>query len=211
MALSHQLGVILTDRPQNMNKELWDKILKFDFDNPPSEYGFSTRLANENFWTINFTQQAILEYKKFMYLAATSDLMLSPSEIVDTVWHQHLIFTQSYQEFCAILGKQIQHIPSIHNKEDFPKFKAAKERTIRFYENIFGPQTKSIWEYSDMYASLNLEKAKLKLRTFIIIGILGFMVLTIPSYFLLRPIYITLDNPYFIIILIGLSDRKSVV
>ncbi|MEZ4985367.1 MAG: hypothetical protein R2795_10080 [Saprospiraceae bacterium] len=55
-----------------MNQELWDKILAFDFDNPPSEYGFSTRLANENFWTREFTDQAILEYKKFMYLAATS-------------------------------------------------------------------------------------------------------------------------------------------
>ena len=31
-----------------MNKELWDKIVKFDLDDPISEYGFSTRLANEN-------------------------------------------------------------------------------------------------------------------------------------------------------------------
>jgi hypothetical protein len=79
-----------------MNAQLWNKIEAFDFDNPPGEYGFSTRLAHENFWTRNFTKQAMLEYKKFMYLAATSDLMVSPSEIVDTVWHQHLIFTQSY-------------------------------------------------------------------------------------------------------------------
>ena len=55
-----------------MNTELWNSILQFDFDNPPSEYGFSIRLANENYWTKNFTEQAILEYKKFMYLAATS-------------------------------------------------------------------------------------------------------------------------------------------
>jgi hypothetical protein len=188
-----------------MNKELWNKILSFDFDNPPSEYGFSIRLANENFWTIDFTQQAILEYKKFMYLAATSDLMVSPSEIIDTVWHQHLIFTHSYQEFCTILEKQIQHLPSTHNKEDLQKFKLAKERTIKFYENIFGSQPKSIWEYPDMYASLNLEKAKFKLRTFLIIGILGFLALTTPFYLLLRPVYVNLDNPYFILVLICLS------
>lgn len=30
-----------------MNQELWNKIVAFDFDNPPSEYGFSTRLAKE--------------------------------------------------------------------------------------------------------------------------------------------------------------------
>lgn len=188
-----------------MNQELWTNILAFDFDNPPSEYGFSTRLANENFWTKEFTVQAVLEYKKFMYLAATSDLMVSPSEIVDIVWHQHLIFTQSYQDFCDILGKRIQHIPSTHNREEFEKFKQAKERTIKFYERDFGKQPKNIWTYNDMFESLNLEKAKFKLRTFIIIGILAFISLTVPAYFLLRPIYVQIDNPYFIFGFIALT------
>jgi len=70
-----------------------------------SEYGFSTRLANENYWTIDFTKKAVAEYKKFKYLAATSELMVSHSEIVDVVWHQHLIFTNSYSELCRMLGK----------------------------------------------------------------------------------------------------------
>lgn len=188
-----------------MNKELWDKILQFDFDNPPSEYGFSTRLANENFWTKDFTELAILEYKKFMYLATTSEFMVSPSEIVDTVWHQHLIFTQSYQDFCNIIGKQIQHIPSTHNKEEFEKFRQAKERTKKFYTNIFGEQPNVIWEYNDMYGSLNLDKAKFKIRTFIIIGILVFIAFTIPAYFALKPIYLQIHNPYFIIGFIALS------
>jgi hypothetical protein len=182
-----------------MNKELWEKILSFDFDNPPSEYGFSTRLANENFWTKDFTELAILEYKKFMYLATTSEFMVSPSEIVDTVWHQHLIFTQSYSDFCNIIGKQIQHIPSTHNKEEYEKFKLAKERTKTFYSNIFGEQPNTIWEYNDMYESLNLEKSKFKIRTFIIFGILCFIVLTIPAYFILKPIYLQVHNPYFIL------------
>ncbi|QQR98630.1 MAG: DUF1399 domain-containing protein [Sphingobacteriales bacterium] len=188
-----------------MNQELWNKILAFDFDNPPSEYGFSTRLANENFWTKEFTDQAILEYKKFMYLAATSDFMVSPSEIIDNVWHQHLIFTQSYQDFCNIIGKQIQHIPSTHNREEFEKFKQAKERTIKFYERDFGKQPKNIWTCNDMFESLNLEKAKFKLRTFIIIGILAFISLTVPAYFLLKPIYVQIDNPYFIFAFIALT------
>lgn len=181
-----------------MNQELWNKILAFDFDNPPSEYGFSTRLANENFWTREFADQAIIEYKKFMYLAATSEFMVSPSKIIDNVWHQHLIFTQSYQDFCNILGKQIQHIPSTHTREEFEKFKKAKERTIKFYERDFGKQPKNIWTYNDMFESLNLEKAKFKLRTFLIFGVLAFICLTVPAYFLLKPIYVQINNPYFI-------------
>ncbi|KAA6438067.1 hypothetical protein ACD591_19120 [Rufibacter glacialis] len=188
-----------------MNQELWNKILAFDFDNPPSEYGFSTRLSNENFWPKEFTDQAILEYKKFMYLAATSDFMVSPSEIIDVVWHQHLIFTQSYQNFCDIIGKQIQHIPSTHNKEDLQKFRQAKERTIKFYERDFGKQPKNIWTFNDIFESLNLEKAKFKLRTFIIFGISTFICLTVPAYFLLKPIYIHIDNPLFIFGFIALT------
>lgn len=182
-----------------MDQELWRKIEAFDFDNPPSEYGFSIRLANENYWTLSFTDQAILEYKKFMYLAATSELMVSPSEIIDKVWHQHLVFSQSYQDFCLLLGKQIQHVPSTHNKEDFQKFKQAKERTIDYYEKEFGEQPGNIWKFKDMFDSLHLEKASYKLRSFLIVGILAFFILTIPAYFLLRPLYEIIDNPYFII------------
>ncbi len=177
-----------------MNHEHWDKILAFDFDDPPSEYGFSTRLANENSWTATFTTEAILEYKKFMYLAATNDFMVSPSEIVDIVWHQHLIFTQSYQTFCVILGKQIQHIPSTHNKSEFEKFKAAKERTANYYVNEFGHQPKNIWEFNNMFDSLNLKKAKFKIRTFIISGIILALGLLFPAYSLLKPIYLKIET-----------------
>lgn len=187
-----------------MNNKLWEKIQKFDFDNPPSEYGFSTRLAFENFWTKDFTTQALLEYKKFMYLAATSDFMVSPSEIVDTVWHQHLIFTQSYSEFCLLLGKQIQHIPSTHNKEDFNKFEQAKERTKKQYSENFGDQPSAFWENNGIFESLHLVKARFKIRTVLVIGIIAFIILIIPAYSLLQPVYLSIKNPHFIILFLSL-------
>ena len=97
-----------------IEKNLWDKILAFQFDQTDEEYGFTTRLAYENSWTINFAKLAILEYKKFMFLAATAREMVSPSEVVDIVWHQHLIYSHSYKNLCQILGKNIEHIPSTH-------------------------------------------------------------------------------------------------
>lgn len=138
-----------------MEKELWDKIFSFDLDYPVSEYGFSIRLARENYWTKNFTDTAILEYKKFMYLAATSDLMVSPSEIVDKVWHQHLIFTKFYSDLCDLIGKQIQHVPSTHNRDEYEKFIQAKDRTKKLYISTFGNQPEIIWEYADMCNAKN--------------------------------------------------------
>lgn len=187
------------------DKDLWNKILNFNLDNPIGEYSFSIRLASENNWTKEFTEKAILEYKKFMYLVAINDEMLSPSEIIDIVWHQHLVFTESYNSFCKILNKQVKHIPSTHNKNEIEKFKKSKERTRNLYLKQFGKQSDSIWNYSDMYGVLKLDKSKLKLKTFIIFSILSFILISIPFSIIIRPIYSRIDNPYFVISFIFLS------
>lgn len=181
-----------------MNQQLWNEILAYDLDTPFSEYGFSLRLENENYWTKDFTELAILEYKKFMYLAATSDMMVSPSGIIDIVWHQHLLFTQSYETFCAVAGKRIQHVPSTHNREDFQKFRQAKERTQQFYEETFGNPPSEIWACDTMYDGLNLSKARFKIRSFINWGVFLIVALLIPLYVLLKPVYARIDNPDFI-------------
>ena len=164
-----------------------------------AEYGFSTRLAKENFWTKDFTEQAILEYKKFMYLAGTAGFMVSPSHIVDLVWHQHLIFTKSYAKFCTIIGKDIQHIPSTHNKEEYATFKQAKDQTTEQYLAVFGEQPEAIWAHENMFDSLKLKKARINIRTFMLLGILAFIGLTIPLYHVLRPVYLEIGNPGFLI------------
>jgi len=181
-----------------LNSELWKSIESFNLDYPVSEYGFSTRLAEENEWTANFAAGAIIEYKKFMFLAATSEYMVSPSEIVDVVWHQHLVFTQSYNALCNILGRKIDHIPSTRNKTEFDKFKQARERTSKYYSEVFGEQPAIFWNYDDMYAPLALEKASMKTRTFLLIALLVWLVLLIPAYFFLRPVYIQIDPVYFL-------------
>jgi uncharacterized protein (TIGR04222 family) len=187
-----------------MNTILWNEVLAYDFDQPLSEYGFSVRLAKENYWTQAFTQKAILEYKKFMYLAATHDAMVSPSEIVDVVWHQHLVFTQSYADFGKLLGKAVQHIPSTHNRQDAVRFKQAKERTHQMYKSNFGEPPADVWEYATMQGALQLPKAKYKLRSGILVGLFALAVWLVPAYFLLHPLYLTINGKDFLPGYIGL-------
>ena len=141
-----------------MDNILWKKVEAYNFDFPISEYGFSTRLAYENNWTINYTQKLILDYKKFMFLAATSNVMVSPSAVIDIVWHQHLIFTQLYNDFCDVLGKRIEHIPSTHNKAEKEKFKEAKEATLVLYETTFGKQPEEFWGCENLAETLLLDE-----------------------------------------------------
>lgn len=182
-----------------MDHTLWGNILSFDFDHPISEYGFSTRLELENGWTTNFAKGAIIEYKKFMYLAASSDAMVSPSEIVDIVWHQHLIFSQSYDAFCTILGKKIAHIPSTHHKADFAKFKLAKEKTQILYTECFGEQPKEFWEFSNIYEPLKLGKSIFTVWKLLSIGLFLWIPGFFLGYFLIKPFYIHIHNPDFVI------------
>lgn len=188
-----------------MNKTLWNEIEKFDFDFPLSEYGFSTRLAYENEWTTFFTQKAIEEYKKFMYLAATSNQMVSPSEIVDIVWHQHLIFTQSYKEFGDILGKKIAHIPSTHIREEKDKFMVAKKRTKELYESVFGLQPKEFWEYNTFAEALEIEKSKIHLSSILSFGLLMLFFLVLFFRYVLYDVFVYIDNPFFLILYIFLG------
>ena len=181
-----------------MSKELWYKINNFNFyDQAGGEYTFTVRLAKENYWTINFTKRAMEEYKKFMYLTAITDQIVSPSEIVDVVWHQHLVYTKLYNDFSQLVGKQIQHIPSTHNKKDFNRFKQARERTKLLYDKIFGKQPADIWATREMYDSLNLEKSKLKIRTFLVWGLVFNLAMLLPSYYFLKPMLIQMSNFYF--------------
>lgn len=180
-------------------KPLWDKVQNFTFENLEDEYDFTTRLAYENNWTEYFTKQAIEEYKKFMYLAAISNQMVSPSEIIDTVWHQHLIYTTSYKQFCVVLNKNIEHIPSTHNKQDKEKFIKAKKITQQLYEAEFGNQPKELWEYSDALESIKLKTSKETFSTINTMITMVFIVFFIPSCSALYPVLQQIENPFFLI------------
>lgn len=68
------------------------------------------RLAFDNQWDLDSCQRYIKEYKKFMLLASKKESV--PSQIVDLVWHEHILHTKLYEEFCKILGKFIHHNPT---------------------------------------------------------------------------------------------------
>lgn len=176
---------------------LWQEVMAFDLDAPLSPYGFSTRLATENHWTQAFCEGAILEYKKFMLLAATAGEMVSPSPIVDVVWHQHLIFTESYQAFCGVLGKNIQHIPSTHSFEKEDAFRSAEKRTRILYEQQFGPQPAAFWAQRDIWDDLPVKPffASWEMRiSFSALAILGMVIV---ATLVFQPLYFCLPGMKF--------------
>ncbi len=125
----------MTSRPA-----LWGKLSQFALDGPHAEFSFSDRLAKENGWTKPLACRAIEEYKKFVYLAAVSGGEVTPSQIVDVVWHQHLTYTRSYwEEMCgATLGFPLHHNPTTGGTAEDARFEAQYTETLVLYAQEFG-------------------------------------------------------------------------
>jgi hypothetical protein len=63
-------------------------------------------------WTYARIDNAIRDYRDFLYDAATSSFPQIPTTDVDAVWHEHILFTKDYFErWTKILGKTIHHNP----------------------------------------------------------------------------------------------------
>lgn len=127
---------------------LYDRVSKFSFDEGDAELTFARRLARENGWTDGYTNRAIEEYKRFMFLAVIAGHQVTPSDQVDQVWHLHLTYTRSYWDrFCGeVLGSPVHHGPTRGGTEESRKFCLWYQNTRESYRRLFGHEPPSdIW------------------------------------------------------------------
>lgn len=129
-----------------------ERILAFRVDDDRSDLSFLKRLAIENGWSHEFATEAFEEYKRFLVLCHESGTMVTPSDVVDEVWHLHLSYTRSYWiELCRdTIGRDLHHDPTVGGAAEDAKFREAYEATLKRYERRFGeaPDPK-FWPSSD--------------------------------------------------------------
>ena len=118
---------------------LWPRLLALDLDGA-AQLSFSKRLARDNGWPVAFAQRTVLEYKKFVYLAATCGHPVTPSDEVDQAWHLHLVYTRSYwDELCGqVLGFALHHGPTKGGAAEGHKFGDWYAQTLHSYQAAFG-------------------------------------------------------------------------
>ena len=136
---------IVTPKPGN--QKLWRAIERFPFDDSVAERPFTVRLAQENQWSQEFTERAVEEYRKFLYLAVTCQHPVVPSHLVDCVWHLHLIYTRSYwDDLCrGVLGRPLHHHPAqggaTHRADSWVNYR----KSLESYRSAFGDPPSDIW------------------------------------------------------------------
>ena len=139
-----------------MKKDLWIRLRDYHFDDlvPPhlsdrvaAMFGgvdaptqaFASKLARKHGWTPRFARHAVNEYKKFVYLGVTSTIPVTPSKVIDVVWHEHLLFSRPYREFCdSVLERPFDHNPELIPADDQTDvFNLQFEATLDAYEREF--------------------------------------------------------------------------
>jgi len=132
------------------NTELWQRLSEFEFDDPQAELPFSKRLAAEQRWSRKYTHRAIAEYRRFLYLTQIAPHDLTPSKPIDSVWHLHLTYTESYWDrLCALFERPLHHRPSMGGPAEESRYESQYSLTLASYEQEFGePPPTDVWPRS---------------------------------------------------------------
>jgi hypothetical protein len=77
---------------------------------------------------------------RFLDLCAATGQQLVPSKRVDHAWHEFLLHTREYEEWCrSRYGRFIHHVPQDRRAAD------AYERTLDLIEARYGSRDRRIW------------------------------------------------------------------
>jgi hypothetical protein len=126
---------------------LWAALLNLEISPKHATFTFEDRLQKEQGWTREFTEDAVVEYKRFLFLSQCAGHPITPSKIIDEVWHLHLLYTYSYWEILCktIFKKPLHHYPTEGN--DNQKHHEQYQKTLESYRSFFKKQPPiEIWK-----------------------------------------------------------------
>jgi len=150
-------------------KQLWERIQAFRFDEGNPAFPFAARLARDNGWSAGFTARTIREYRRFTFLAVAAGHPVTPSDQVDQAWHLHLLYTRNYWDtFCnEALQRPLHHGPTKGGASEREKFNDWYGKTLESYRRFFGEDPPAdIWPASEVrfgedihYRRVNLKRS----------------------------------------------------
>ncbi|TDF42050.1 hypothetical protein EYS14_04205 [Alteromonadaceae bacterium M269] len=95
--------------------------------------------------TANSSEEALAglaETLKFLHLCSNSQSSLTPSVKVDQVWHEFILFTRTYEQFCRYQFNQfIHHQPSASPTLEKNQY----QNTLELYQQWFGQPDQTYW------------------------------------------------------------------
>jgi len=148
-------------------KQLWERIQAYRFDDGTSAFPFAARLARDNGWSRGYTARVIREYRRFAFLAVAAGHPVTPSDQVDQAWHLHLLYTRDYWDrFCKeALGRPLHHGPTKGGAAEREKFNDWYGRTLESYLRFFGEDPPAdIWPAAEIRFGEDIHYCRVNLK-----------------------------------------------
>lgn len=93
------------------------------------------------------------EYRKFLALRLIHpDTEIVPCQLVDEIWHQHILDTAAYRADCdALFGDFLDHYPyfGMNGPDDARALEETADETVELYRSAFGEPPKDTWIAAD--------------------------------------------------------------
>lgn len=87
----------------------------------------------------------LVEVLRFLGLVVMAGERLTPSETVDRGWHEFILCTRTYGDFCQrYLGRMVHHEPGGDEGDNRRQYK----ETLRLYRTYFGAPPLRFWHDS---------------------------------------------------------------
>lgn len=119
---------------------LTERIVQMFGGTDASLHAFATKISNKHQWEKRSVLRAMEEYKKFVYLGVTQGFQVTPSSVIDMIWHEHILFSKAYREFCEeVLLQPFDHYPElVPIQDETGRFSAQYLDTLIAYKLEFG-------------------------------------------------------------------------
>jgi hypothetical protein len=89
-------------------------------------------------------RQLFDDTKRFLFLCGTVPGKWSPTKIIDEGWHNMILFTQDYADFCQrFFGRFIHHSP--HKMANPDRTGSSPAETREAARNLFGSELSANW------------------------------------------------------------------
>jgi hypothetical protein len=95
-------------------------------------------------WSSDYADLVIFEYERFLELRNENET-LSPSDDIDRVWHQHILNTRHYEEYCKTHFSRLVHHDPTDSLDQVARMVRLKNTINTYLEKFKIITNKNIW------------------------------------------------------------------
>ncbi|HWD90795.1 MAG TPA: hypothetical protein VG938_00465 [Verrucomicrobiae bacterium] len=124
-------------------------VIAYQFD--PLVY----RMVDKYKWTEAAARECFEDLKKFLYMAVLADKPVAPTEKLDEMWHNFILYTMDYAEYCQTrFGLFVHHRP--RRRDDPKSTRNMRQETLEFASELFAVlPTNFQYTHAEMFKASN--------------------------------------------------------